>query len=167
MFLVENQWNNSLKIKSIFNNNKTHEQQQCAMVDFNREEILHYCSKIQLRTDHYVLSEKVRIAIKRRQTIIDTFFTGVVLFLVTMGTLCIGCRLNSEMVIDVIKRPLPLLVGLFCQIIYVPLLSFGLTKLFRFDPSNSLGLISTASSPGKTLIENKLFYTVTLFVSCN
>jgi len=37
----------------------------------------------------------------------------------------------------------------FCQVIYLPLLSFGIIKIFRLDNSTSLDLISTASSPDK------------------
>jgi predicted Na+-dependent transporter len=111
---------------------------------------------LKYENNYYVLTQKITVAIKRHQTIIDILFTGVVIFLVTVGTLCIGCGLEIEQLMTNFKRPIPLIVGLFCQIIYLPLLSFGITKLFRLDHSTSLGLISTASSPGK--IFYKRFY---------
>jgi predicted Na+-dependent transporter len=112
---------------------------------------------LKYENNHYVLTQKITVAIKRHQTIIDILFTGVVIFLVTVGTLCIGCGLEIEQLMTNFKRPIPLIVGLFCQIIYLPLLSFGITKLFRLDHSTSLGLISTASSPGKIFYNKILF----------
>ncbi len=65
----------------------------------------------------YILTQiiSVAIAIKRRQSIIDVLFTCVVIFLVTVGTLCIGCGLEMEQLIKNFKRPLPLIVGFICQ----------------------------------------------------
>jgi len=106
------------------------------------------CSTLKYRHGFYVLTEKITVAVKRRQTVIDTLFTVVVLFLVTFGTLCIGCDLEYEQLINNFRRPIPLLIGLGCQIIYLPLLAKGLTKMFQLNKSTSLGLLSTAGSPG-------------------
>jgi predicted Na+-dependent transporter len=72
---------------------------------------------LKYENDYYILTQiiSVAIAIKRRQSIIDVFFTCIVIFLVTVGTLCIGCGLEMEQLIKNFKRPLPLIVGLICQ----------------------------------------------------
>ena len=118
------------------------------MSSSDRVDILENCPKLRYEEGFYLLSQTVTVAIKRHQTVIDALFTGVVFFLVTMGTLCIGCGLEMEQIVDNLRRPIPLLLGLFCQIVYVPLLSYAITKIFRFDHPTSLGIISTASSPG-------------------
>ena len=112
-------------------------------------EIIRNCPMLKYEQDYYILSEKIVVAVKRHQTIIDILFTGVVMFLVTVGTLCIGCDLEVEQIVNNIKKPVPLIIGLACQTIYLPLLSLAITKIFRLDNSTSLGLISTASNPGK------------------
>ena len=112
-------------------------------------DILQNCPRLTIEQEHYVLTEEINIAVKRRQTVIDSLFTAVVTFLVTMGTLCIGCDIEMEQLVHNIKRPIPLLIGLFSQIIYLPLLSILLSKLFQLDASTSLGLLATASCPGK------------------
>lgn len=112
-------------------------------------EILDNCPMLRYEGDSYILTEKINVAVKRHQTIIDILFTVVVMFLVTAGTLCIGCDLEIEQLMNNVKKPLPLIIGLICQIIYLPLLSFVITKIFKLDNSTSLGLLSTASSPGK------------------
>lgn len=102
---------------------------------------------------YYILNQTINVAIKRHQTVIDALFTAVVIVLVTVGTLCIGCGLEMEQLVNNFKRPIPLLIGLFCQIVYLPLLSFGITKSLKLDNSTTLGLISTASTPGKIRYE--------------
>ena len=129
--------------------NATLEQRTCVSSSSNREDILRNCPILSYENNYYVLSQRINVAIKRHQSIIDILFTCVVMFLVTMGTLCIGCGLEFEQLLVNIKRPLPLIVGLFCQIVFLPCLSLGITKIFRLDNSTALGLISTASSPGK------------------
>ena len=129
--------------------NATIKQSTCARSSSDQREILRNCPMLTYENNHYVLSHSINVAVKRHQTIIDLLFTGVVLFLVTVGTLCIGCGLELDQLITNFKRPLPLIVGLICQIVYLPCLSLGITKILRLDNSTSLGLISTASSPGK------------------
>jgi predicted Na+-dependent transporter len=111
-------------------------------------DILRNCPTLKYENGHYILTQSVNVAIKRHQTIIDVLFTAVVIVLVTSGTLCIGCGLEMEQLVTSFQRPIPLLIGLFCQIIYLPLLSLGISKTFRLDNSTSLGLLSTATSPG-------------------
>ena len=98
--------------------------------------------------NYYVLTEKIYVGIKRHQTIIDVLFTAVVMLLVTSGTLCIGCDLEIEQLLHSIRKPVPLAIGLFCQLVYLPLLSLAISKIFRLENSASLGLLSTASCPG-------------------
>jgi hypothetical protein len=128
--------------------NITIEQNICSTSLPNRMEILQNCPMLKFEHGSYILREKINIAIKRHQTIIDVLFTGVLMFFVTIGTLCIGCDLEIEQIVNNFKRPISLIIGLVCQIIYLPLLSFIIAKIFRLDDSTSLGLLSTASSSG-------------------
>lgn len=128
--------------------NATDEQRICLTSEFDDEDFFQRCSMIKNHSEFFRYSRTIDVAIKRRQTIIDTLFMSVIIVLVMAGTLCIGCGLEIEQIFENFRRPIPLLVGLFSQIIFLPLLSFGMTKIFRFDKAASLGLISTASSPG-------------------
>ncbi len=116
-------------------------------------EILRKCPMLRLERGYYVLTEQITVAVKRRQTIIDVLFTGVVMVLLTVGILCIGCDLEIEQMVNNFKRPIPLLIGLACQIVYLPLLSALISKIFQLDRSTNLGLLSMASSAGKFFIE--------------
>lgn len=128
--------------------NITNEQILCSRSTSDRAEILRNCPKLQYKDGFYVLNHTIHVAIKRHQSIIDALFTGVVIVLVTGGTLCIGCGLEIDQLKSNFKRPIPLIIGLFCQIVYLPLLSVAISKIFRSDDPTSLGLLSTASTPG-------------------
>lgn len=128
--------------------NATIDQKLCAS-SFTRMEILRHCAMLKFEKNYYILTQTITIAIKRHQSIIDILFTCVVMLLVTIGTLCIGCGLEIQQLVNNFKRPMPLIIGLICQIIYLPLLSYTIQKLFQLDNSKSLGLLSTATSPGK------------------
>lgn len=131
--------------------NGTIEQIRCSSSSSNPAEILQRCSTLRFEHGYYILTEDITVAIKRRQTIIDTLFTAVVTVLLTIGRLCIGCNLDIDEMINHFRRPIPLITGLICQIIYLPILSALICKIFSLDKSTSLGLLSTASSPGNLL----------------
>ncbi len=95
--------------------NATIIQKPCVRSSSNRNDILQNCPMLTYENDYYILTQAISVAIKRRQSIINVLFTCVVIFLVTVGTLCIGCGLEMEQLIKNFKRPLPLIVGFICQ----------------------------------------------------
>jgi hypothetical protein len=153
------------RLRRLSKSNITDEDRLCLESPANRSVILENCPTLTFDEDSYVLTEDIQVAIKRHQTVIDILFTIAVSFLVMMGTICIGCGLEIEQLMHNLKRPLPVLVGLFCQIIYLPLLAVLIGKVFRLDDSTNLGLLSTASCPGEIFSVNKTrYHNVFLFV---
>ena len=149
----------NVNIRSSFSSlqNATIEQKTCAQSSSNRQDILQNCPMLHHDNNSYILSETIHVAVRRHQSVIDVLFMSVVIFLVTVGTLCIGCGLEIEQLTSNFRRPIPLIIGLFCQLVYLPCLSLGITKVLRLDNSTSLGLISTAISPGKICLMRKMF----------
>jgi hypothetical protein len=125
--------------------------------------ILQNCPMLRYEGGYYILKQEINIAIQRHQTVIDALFTGVVMFLVTIGTLCIGCDLEIEQIVNNIKQPKSLIIGLACQIIYLPLLSLLISNIFGLDNSTNLGLISTAGSPSKLDVKLLKFHKKSMF----
>lgn len=60
-------------------------------------------------------------AVKRKSSILDVIFTVIVIILVCIGTFLIGCRLSSQNLLSNIRRPIPILIGLFSQFFCLPL----------------------------------------------
>lgn len=109
-------------------------------------------------------------AVKRKSTPLDTVFTVIVIILVCVGTFLIGCRLNTSNLYSHLRRPIPILIGLFSQFLCLPLVSerdqrfhfsrqtktnslfsqlaFSLAKLTKLDSSTALGILATGSAPG-------------------
>ncbi len=129
--------------------NVTIEQETCGRSSANRMEILRNCPMLKYEDGYYVFNQTINVAIKRHQSVIDALFISVVIVLVMFGTLCIGCGLEMEQLVSNLKQPIPLIIGLICQIVYLPLLSLAITKIFKLDSSTNLGLLTTASTPGK------------------
>ena len=64
---------------------------------------------------------QVDFAVKRTLTVLDIIFTVVVVILVCIGTFLIGCRLVPQNLYANIRRPVPILIGLFSQFLCLPL----------------------------------------------
>lgn len=59
-----------------------------------------------------------------------------------------GLSLTTDDFKRVLKYPKSIGIGLFCQMILIPILAFGLIKIFHLSPEMSLGLMILAASPG-------------------
>lgn len=67
------------------------------------------------------------------------------LFVIMLG---LGLSLRLADFSEVIARPKPLLVGLLCQAIIMPILCFGLVYLSNLPPAIAVGMMLLAASPG-------------------
>ncbi|WP_439861717.1 bile acid:sodium symporter family protein [Pseudomonas sp. MBLB4136] len=76
-----------------------------------------------------------------------TLFLPVALGIIMLG---LGLSLSVADFARVVKFPKPVLIGLGCQLLVLPLLCFGLTKLFGLAPALAVGLMLLAASPGGT-----------------
>jgi len=72
---------------------------------------------------NYTNDLNIDFAVKKKATILDTIFTVVVIILVCIGTFLIGCRLVTQNLYSNIRRPAPILIGLFSQFLCLPLVS--------------------------------------------
>jgi len=70
---------------------------------------------------NYTNDLNIDFAVKRKSSILDTIFTVVVIILVCIGTFLIGCRLVTQNLYANIRRPIPILIGLFSQFLCLPL----------------------------------------------
>ncbi len=60
----------------------------------------------------------------------------------------IGLTLQVSDFTSVFRRPKVVLLGLFCQLVLLPLLAFGLLQLTPVDPVLAVGIMILAASPG-------------------
>jgi bile acid:Na+ symporter, BASS family len=60
----------------------------------------------------------------------------------------LGLSLTKDDFIRVVKYPRAIMAGLFCQLIILPLICFGLVVLFEMPPLLAVGMMILAGSPG-------------------
>ena len=70
---------------------------------------------------------QVDFAVKRKATVLDTIFTVIIIILVCIGTFLIGCRLSMQNLWSHLRRPIPILIGLFSQFLCLPLVREALS----------------------------------------
>ncbi|SFP34402.1 bile acid:Na+ symporter, BASS family [Ectopseudomonas composti] len=76
-----------------------------------------------------------------------TFFLPAALGIIMLG---LGLSLSLDDFARVAKFPKPVLIGLACQLLLLPLACFFLAKAFGLAPALAVGLMLLAASPGGT-----------------
>ncbi|MCY1426905.1 Pantothenate precursors transporter PanS [compost metagenome] len=76
-----------------------------------------------------------------------TAFLPIALGIIMLG---LGLSLTLADFARVVKYPKPVLVGLVCQLLVLPLICFLITKGFGLAPALAVGLMLLAASPGGT-----------------
>jgi len=74
-----------------------------------------------------------------------TLFLPIALGIIMLG---LGLNLLVEDFKRVILYPKAVLIGLFCQMILLPVVCFGITLLFQLPPALAVGLLLLSASPG-------------------
>lgn len=78
-------------------------------------------------------------------------FTIMVIILVSLNTVNMGCALDTDVVLQTIKRPTALFIGFFTHYFFMPLFAFIIGKLLFEDvPYLRLSLFIFGCSPGGT-----------------
>ncbi|KAL3859418.1 hypothetical protein ACJMK2_009641 [Sinanodonta woodiana] len=100
------------------------------------------------QSDWYELPEKYAISVRRKDGAMGHIFTGLVIVLVCVANVAMGCKTELQVIKDVLRRPIAPLTGLFSQFILMPMISFAVAKMLKFDPVNAFGLFAMGCAPG-------------------
>lgn len=68
--------------------------------------------------------------------------------LIFINKCAFGCKVEVEVLKGLLKRPVPLLLGVIGQFLIMPLYAYGLSRLCSLPKALSLGLVITCSAPG-------------------
>ncbi|GGA60392.1 transporter [Nitratireductor aestuarii] len=71
----------------------------------------------------------------------------LVMFIIMLG---LGLSLRLDDFFRVISRPKPLLIGLGCQLLILPIICFALVSVSNLPPAIAVGMMLLAASPGGT-----------------
>lgn len=68
--------------------------------------------------------------------------------LIFINKCAFGCKVEVEVLRGLLKRPVPLLLGVVAQFLVMPLYAYCLSRLVSLPKALSLGLVITCSAPG-------------------
>ncbi|XP_050047643.1 ileal sodium/bile acid cotransporter-like [Dermacentor andersoni] len=89
-----------------------------------------------------------KMRVVRELTVFSMGFGAVIGVLVALNNVNVGCQLDMRVVLSQIKRPVAPAIGMFCQFIFMPLISYGSSTLLLQNPVTRLGLFTIGSCPG-------------------
>lgn len=68
--------------------------------------------------------------------------------LIFVNKCAFGCKVEVDVLLGLLKRPVPLLLGVAGQFLIMPLYAYALSRLASLPKALSLGLVITCSAPG-------------------
>lgn len=86
-----------------------------------------------------------QIKLHMEQSAILTLFLPIALGIIMLG---LGLSLTLADFKRVVTFPKAIIIGLFCQMILLPILCFGIAILFNLPPALAVGLLLLSASPG-------------------
>ncbi|CRK88032.1 CLUMA_CG001818, isoform A [Clunio marinus] len=93
-------------------------------------------------------SESIEVVVIRPERLLDTMFSVTIVILLAILFVNFGASINTSVVKEIIKRPIGPAIGSVCQLIFMPLLAFGLgLALFPTQHYLALGLFLVGISP--------------------
>jgi sodium/bile acid cotransporter 3/5 len=96
----------------------------------------------------YRINCSVVVMVSPPQRLYDKIFKMSVPFVVIFISIQMGILLDIAVLKELTRRPIQVLIGFVCQYLFMPLIAFSITKLFRYPPLYGLGLFVVGCCPG-------------------
>jgi hypothetical protein len=90
----------------------------------------------------------LNILVTQPKRTVDKFFHILLPFLVIFISIQMGILLDTKILVDLFKKPTPIIVGFISQYGLMPFLAMGIAKLFNYTPLYSLALFVIGCCPG-------------------
>jgi sodium/bile acid cotransporter 3/5 len=74
------------------------------------------------------------VSVIRPDRVVDRLFVGLVMTIVMLANIGMGCKVELEVVKEVLKRPIPPLIGFLCQYLIMPLVSMIVLSIVQPKP---------------------------------
>ena len=114
----------------------------------NRTHIRYSVETINGRNQSRSSNCTVVLLISQPQRWLDKVFKGSIPFIVIFISIQMGMLLDIDALKEIMRRPVQIVIGFVCQYGFMPLIAFGISKLFHYDPLYGLGLFVVGCCPG-------------------
>ncbi|XP_041455612.1 solute carrier family 10 member 6-like [Lytechinus variegatus] len=89
------------------------------------------------------------IGVKRVPTILQAVYVYIILAWIVLSYLSMGGSMNPKDIWKKIRRPYGILIGIFCQFIIMPAMTYMIALLLaRGDDATSVGIVLIGTAPG-------------------
>jgi len=98
----------------------------------------------------YLLTNATVIVVDRKPAskTMDDLFVGTAVTFMLLNTVNMGCQLNVDIILSVLKKPIGPAVGVVSQFFFMPCFSFFIGWILLNDPLRRLGLFVLGCCPG-------------------
>ncbi|XP_074657774.1 ileal sodium/bile acid cotransporter-like [Tubulanus polymorphus] len=96
----------------------------------------------------YSLPVEYLVTVIRPDRVVDIIFRVTISILVVISMILMGTKVDLDVVKEVLKRPYSPAIGFFCQVLIMPSLAYGISRMLRLNPSQALGIFATGCAPG-------------------
>ena len=91
----------------------------------------------------------LNVLVTQPKRLIDRIFFIVLPVIVIFISIQMGILLDTKILLDLVKKPKPVLIGFIAQYGMMPFLAMGIAKVFRYSTLHSLALFVIGCCPGR------------------
>ncbi|XP_030839056.1 ileal sodium/bile acid cotransporter-like [Strongylocentrotus purpuratus] len=99
-------------------------------------------------SDELVELGKQTIGVKRIPQLLQAIYVYIVLAWILLSYLSMGGSIDPKEIWKNVRRPYGILIGLFCQFIIMPAMTYVIALLFAEDDATSVGIVLVGTAPG-------------------
>ncbi|XP_064640939.1 sodium-dependent organic anion transporter-like [Lineus longissimus] len=102
-----------------------------------------------LADDVWLLLEfQYDVTVIRKHRLVDDIFRATIAILVIFINVAMGCKVQLDIVKEVLRKPVAPAIGFCCQFAFMPVLSYAVAKLASLSPGETIGVFTLGCSPG-------------------
>jgi len=110
--------------------------------------IHYYIEIIDIQNFIHHINCSMVLSVAPPKRIIDRIFKISIPCIIILTSIQMGMLLDIQVLKELIRRPIQVLIGFVCQYGFMPLIAFSISKLFRYKPIYGLGLFVVGCCPG-------------------
>lgn len=114
----------------------------------NRTNIDYSIEAVNNRKKIHSFNCSVILMISQPSRLVDKIYKYSIPIVLMIVSIQIGVLLDKEVLKELIRRPIQVLIGFCCQYILMPTIALTITKLMRYEPIYGLALFAVGCSPG-------------------
>ena len=100
--------------------------------------------------DYHYINCSIVLVVSEPRRVRDLIFKRAIPYIITIVSVQMGMLLDIEVLKELARRPIQILIGFVCQYGLMPLIAFAITKICRYSPTYGLGLFVVGCCPGGT-----------------